>query len=1446
MSDDVAKLIAEIIFDAQTGDIDKVQKKLKDLEKQSEETGKKLSTFQQKQVRELNEFVKSETQAARRVKDLTAELAKQKQVGGDKARIEKLQRELDLAVKYEQAMKSVNAQRLKAITPRGPKQKWVDIAPDVKVDKKTLMKEVEEAKRELKDAMDAMDWDRVLFPRGFETKSQDIAGLVGDIKSHGRIIREAAIAQKQRDEAVRAGAASIDQEAFFQSDEYYDVPETSKGDVGAAESGFTQKEYDARYGDKYRNGVDRVTKKQLEDAEKEGRFQETVVTGSDYGGHEVSDDRITEPTWQRPVADKSTVENMLMTEAGKYTWMKKRFEEGKFRKKVIDRQADYVSYLQAKLKDFDEPGYLENWLEERRQKRKERQEREKQFAESVRGKEREKARVALSKIKSSEAQEYKKKRGLTTQWDVPQEKLETRARDAFIQARIQEADYQRYLNHEKRVSENIQINKQIQDVIGMPGPGNLEGLPAEKLKEKKRQEMMMKLPFNDPNYKFTIPNRPPPVTKAQLEAEEKAAQEEPKKSKYIPIPIKQVKPRPPKDVEPEVMEDIDRVIDDAIAELSIDAIDDAISQPVVRPEKKKVKGVMKEASKTTSPGVSLPHQVVPSGSDAKKKAGPFLDREVLRSVLDIKEPGSMMEGHIDQVVMDAIESIVAPIVAEDREIRKARGETRLADFTEKIAPISELAASTSDEIVEEVSQSIAEELGSMDISQEAMKDIDKKVIEAKGVYHSEPPENKKSAEAWVRPITQQNRQKIMEADFNKLLAEAQVELEKAKDRQRRGVGGQYAVQKAQYRIANISKALQAIKKGQSVWLDDQFVSPYMYDPDILAKAQDRDKFDPRPAQERKERIGRLPDDLRLLAGQKKINIGQAEKIAAKRIEAELKKPVQEATSKINEIVSRVGKVLGNIFSEQIVTMTGEFDTEEDMEEWISKLQEFGGVSGISRREKDVKMRTPEGPVTQRRHVGTVTLQKTTEELLKQRDALKLVNQAVVENGKAYTTSSKVAGKYTAGLAQGFNKVGNQFRALSWKFTLMSMGALGVFFSMMSFATLLRQAFGALITPLSNIDKLFQQVGLSVGLADLSKVKLNGEEPVLDENGNPVMEPVLDDAGNPVLDDAGNPVMQPVMQEGQSPADMLLYNTDDAISAWATINYIIGQVTAALALLGIELLNDPEFVDALQEGLQGLIDALKSPEVKDAIKSLATSFAELLPELVELVPWVAQFFQILVTDFPIIGPLLPWLVKLALAAAVLMPIFSALSMIAGIVGIVFQSCGWILTTLLIPALEVLAVALGVTVGAAAAIVVAILAIIVVVIIVIDYFGYLDDVVNFLIATFQMFLDILSAVFNKIADIAQGLSDLPFIGGFFQASADWNRGLAGGASGLADWAEGLKWQDKNTGETPFARASQSQPSTTNNVNVTQYIEGSGDAEKTADLANQKLMDALNSGV
>ena len=55
----------------------------------------------------------------------------------------------------------------------------------------------------------------------------------------------------------------------------------------------------------------------------------------------------------------------------------------------------------------------------------------------------------------------------------------------------------------------------------------------------------------------------------------------------------------------------------------------------------------------------------------------------------------------------------------------------------------------------------------------------------------------------------------------------------------------------------------------------------------------------------------------------------------------------------------------------------------------------------------------------------------------------------------------------------------------------------------------------------------------------------------------------------------------VKLEGESPAERLLGNTDGFIEAWATIQYMIGQVVAALAELGIELLEDPEFVQSLQ-------------------------------------------------------------------------------------------------------------------------------------------------------------------------------------------------------------------------------------------------------------------------
>ncbi|MDD4482715.1 MAG: hypothetical protein PHP18_05810, partial [Bacilli bacterium] len=562
-----------------------------------------------------------------------------------------------------------------------------------------------------------------------------------------------------------------------------------------------------------------------------------------------------------------------------------------------------------------------------------------------------------------------------------------------------------------------------------------------------------------------------------------------------------------------------------------------------------------------------------------------------------------------------------------------------------------------------------ESLQSIHLSGDVFDDIDEMVDGKKEAYHKEKPDRPGLWEPYMKPTRELSNREQMLADFKLLREEADIELKNALDRQRRFGGSQYAIDKAFNRRENLDTAIGNIKNGLGIWLDNKMVNPDEYTSDMLAEAQDRDKYDATPERERREKIQNLPPDLALLASKRKMTIEGAENVARKRmlLPAETVGPDQTIGQKAMGILQGLGEKLTNVFATQKVTMGGEFDTEADMEEWINKLNEFGGVEEVTRKPKEVKTATKDGPQVQTRFAGTVTMSKTTEELLAQRDALRLVNEDVKAQGKAYSTTEKVATQYAGGVRKNFNQVGEKFRALSWKFTMMSMGSLGAFFSMMSFATLLKGAFGSIMGPLTNLEQTFGQLGMAVGLEDLSKIKL----------------------------------------DGVSPAENILQDPTGFIEAWATIQYLIGQVTGALAELGIELLQDPEFVESLQEGFQGLIDALGTPEFMESIKSLAKSFVELLPQLIELVPWVAQFFEILTTNFPLIGPLLPWLVKLALVAAALMPVFSAVSMVAGLVGIAFQVGGWVLATLLIPALQYLLGVAGLTVGAFAGIVVIIL-------------------------------------------------------------------------------------------------------------------------------------------
>lgn len=1250
MANDVEKLIAEIIFVAKTGDIDTVAKKLNQLKKETAESDSKLSVAQKKQIKELQEFVKTEQQAATRVEELNKKLVEQQKVGG--GNVDQLKRELDVARKYQDNLKSINKTRLEAISPKSKKPIERKITPTI--DRKALLKDIGEVDAELEDLEEILNLDRVLFPRGLTKSHHDIDGFIGDLKDVETTQKELKKQWADSDFESKFGVVRDLKPSVF---------DTSADQYG---KDLSMEEYEKRYGKAYSQP------------------------------HSVFDDRVTPEDWERPKWTRERAERELGRQQQKLYTMEGYLSIGKQKKERVDAKRELVQYLEKVVEDFDDPGSLDKWMKSNFERKRihvdqsvlDSPKYKKQQATKLR------QRSLMSKVKSAEARDYKKEHNLDSIWDVARPKLETRAAEAFAMANAQE----------KGIQDAIQaaMFEALDDaIVGSGEPGSIEEgmIPWARGKRSKPRE------------------KTPAVEEALKGGNIEKA-----------------------------VEDIDRVIDDTLADVIMEGIDDVVKE--VRDE-------------------------YVGGS--RKTRGKFIDR---------KRTGSRQS---------RARKLVKELVSGDDD--KQGGDVK----------------------------EIAEDLGKLDVSPKAIGDIGAYVDDQQFDYQSELPlrgSAAKLARIPERPEQREKNQQQMLKDFGELEKDAKQAWLKAKHRQRIGKGSHYAVQKAGYRLDNIRNALADIAAGKEVFIDDAFVSPYAYTSDILDEAQFPYESKNKEKQRKKERIERLPEDLQFMAAQKKVNISQAEDIASNRMvmhsekfNAELrqKQGGGEPTEfkdvmkqKVQDIFGSVRSSLMGALSEQKVTMTGEFDTEDDMEAWINKLMEFGGVTKVQRREKDVKYQTEEGPHTQRRHVGTVTMTKSQEDLMLQKDALKQVNQSVMDQGKAYSTTNKVASRYTGNVMSGFARIGQQFKTLSWQFTMLSMGSLGVFFSMMSFATLLRSAFGAILGPIMNLEQAFQTLGMAVGLEDLSAVSLQGE----------------------------------------SPAEQILGNPEGLVEAWATMQYIVGNLVAALIGLGIELLTDEEFVANLETAFNAMMEVLQSDEVVDSIKSLANSFVELLPSLVELIPWVAEFFQILTINLPLIGPLLPFLVKLALVAAVLMPIFSVLSMTASIVGVVFNALSAIGTYLLIPALEALAAALGITVGTLSAIIVVIAAVIAVVAIILDYFGYLDDAVNILITVFQTFLGVLTLVFDTIASIAHELSKIPFIGDVFAHGANLNKGVANFTRGGMNWLEDLKWQDRDTGETPFAVAGAGTKRT--DVTVNQTIYGTSDPQKTADLAADKMVDGINTAI
>ncbi|MDD4482716.1 MAG: hypothetical protein PHP18_05815, partial [Bacilli bacterium] len=397
MADDVAKLLAEIIFEANTSGITKAEKKLKQLEKATKESDVKISAGQQRQMKELRQFIETERQARARVRDLNKELKAQKAIGADKSGVDRLTRELDIAKKYQAAIKDVNAARLKAIGPKTgkplPPPKMGPI-----VDKKQLAREIGEAKTQVKELDEILNMENVLFPKGLNTKAADLTGMVGDYKGLKQMVREKTATEREVLEARKRGEHHLDAEQFSQDDSAFDNPDVGRGDdTQLHTSNKTQEEYDKRHPDSYK-------------------------------GHEVHDDRITPEDWTPPTwTNRDKAQWELDSQRQKLETMEYYFSIGKQRKKVVEKQRAYVNYLRQVVKNFAVPGHLDTWTQQTREERAAKRKADKEQAEKNKGKEwyqqKEKAKVALSKIKASEAREYKKAKGITTSGEAPWAKL---------------------------------------------------------------------------------------------------------------------------------------------------------------------------------------------------------------------------------------------------------------------------------------------------------------------------------------------------------------------------------------------------------------------------------------------------------------------------------------------------------------------------------------------------------------------------------------------------------------------------------------------------------------------------------------------------------------------------------------------------------------------------------------------------------------------------------------------------------------------------------------------------------------------------------------------------------------------------------------------------------------------------------------------------------------
>lgn len=242
-----------------------------------------------------------------------------------------------------------------------------------------------------------------------------------------------------------------------------------------------------------------------------------------------------------------------------------------------------------------------------------------------------------------------------------------------------------------------------------------------------------------------------------------------------------------------------------------------------------------------------------------------------------------------------------------------------------------------------------------------------------------------------------------------------------------------------------------------------------------------------------------------------------------------------------------------------------------------------------------------------------------EEDIKQK-AEDLTNTLTKQFGEITTGYVTVNDKYVPALEKGakatnmFIRAGDQLGKLSWSFTMLSMNALGVFFSMMSVVRILQQGLTMMFDPLKNVESLLEDIGW------------------LQSRG---------------------------IDAGLTPTE--------AIDGWMKLKDLAAMFSTMMAKIGVKILDD-ETYRSLQNIISAIGDFLSKPEIVNIFQNIFKGLEKNMPGILGAFEGILKILE-WISGKEWLIPFVAWAGLIAWLAMPFLSIISAFLRIAQVSAII---------------------------------------------------------------------------------------------------------------------------------------------------------------------------------